>query len=311
MICVAICTRQRPEMLRRMLNSCANVTSELRKELIFLVIENGPPEHAEAIVDEFKDRLRIKYLNEPAIGLVNARNTAIESFLETDAEWYASVDDDGAISTDWAAGYLDAIATFPEAQAFAGPTPQVELENATKWYQRTEPPVLPLGREHWNVSTANVLFRRDLLSPDGKNLRFDHRYNLSGGEDTQFFRRLLKMGIPILWVPTAVILERVDEKRGEFKNRVRRSIQFAQNRGKIVFDEYGLIGGVAVNVFQSTLFLFNALVSVIVGGIVFIFSKKYGYKLISNGVRMYCIAFGRLKSVFTKRASYYSVTDGN
>lgn len=310
MICVAICTRQRPEMLLRMLNSCANVTSNLRKELIFLVIENGTPDTAETIVNSFKDRISINYVNQPEVGLVNARNTAIESFLKTESKWFASVDDDGAISDDWVSGYLNAIAKFPQARAFAGPTPQVELENATKWYQRREMPVMPLGREYWNVSTANVLLRRDLLSVDSENMRFDPRYNLSGGEDTQFFRRLLKKSIPILWVPTAVILERVDERRGEFKNRVRRSIQFAQNRGKIAVDEYGLIGGVLLNLYQSFLSFVSALVSMAIGLIVLIFNKKYGYRIFSYGVFVFCIATGRLKSIFTKATSYYSVTDG-
>lgn len=311
MICVAICTRQRPELLRRMLNSCANVTSELRKGLIFLVVENGPASYGEAIVSEFTGRLNIFNINEPRIGLVNARNSAIEFFLKTDADWFASVDDDGTISTEWIEGYLAAQKALPDARVFAGPTPQIELEYTTKWYQYRKMPIRPLGYDNWRVSTANTLIKRDIFSSDGENMRFDMRNNLSGGEDTQFFRRLYKKKIPILWVPTAVILERVDERRGEFGYRIRRDIEFWQNRGKIEFDEYGIVGGIVANVWLVILSIITVALTAIAGIVVLIFSRSQGQRIISRSWRTSSIVVGRLRALFFKRGADYASTDGS
>ena len=67
MICITICTRQRPKMLRRALESCKNITPDQRSSVRFIVIENGAAETAQVIVSEFEPYLDIQYYHEPKL----------------------------------------------------------------------------------------------------------------------------------------------------------------------------------------------------------------------------------------------------
>lgn len=310
MICVTICTRQRPKMLKRLLNSCINVTNLSEIPLRFVVIENGSVGEAANIVEEFRDILTISYRHEPRIGLVYARNAAIESFLEGEDDWMAFVDDDGALNAGWLEAYLKAIADYPDDRAFAGPDPQIELENPTRWLQRKAPSIRTYGEKVWDVSTANVLLHRSILEKTGLGMRFDMAFNFSGGEDVRFFMQLKDANEPIRWVPDAITLEKVSPERGAFKNRARRATQASQNWGKIMMLRHGNIRGGAENLYISTKCGLYFVVFGITGAFVLLVNRKKGEALVSRAVKYGCKSVGRLKANFIKLDTLYETLDG-
>ncbi len=297
-------------MLRRMFNSCANVTKSHKIGFKIILVENGDAIYGQQIAAEYSDRLTINYINEPELGLVCARNAAIEAFLKTDCDWMASLDDDGAVLEGWLNAYLHAIELYPDAKAFAGPTPQIEMASASPWFQRKKSRDHKLGGVEWDASTANALFHRSLFDETGPGLRFDPRFNLSGGEDTRLFRQLKHLDIPVLWVPDAIILEKTDETRGKFANRFRRATQFSQNRGKIAILEHGIVLGLILNLGTSLLSLINAGLQLPAGLLTALVKQNLGQQIFSNGMRMFAQALGRLKAVFRPLGGYYMETDG-
>src|SRR3546814_19189881 len=67
------------------------------------------------------------------------------------------------------------------------------------------------GAEVDDAHTANVLIDLRRLAAHG--LRFDHRYALTGGEDTMLFRDLLDAGERIVFAADAVVYDTVPQSR--------------------------------------------------------------------------------------------------
>ena len=310
MICVAICTRERPKMLRRMLESCANLSRDHRSNTMFVIIENGEIGVAHSIVDEFSDELNICCINENRQGIVNARNAAIEFFLTLDADWMASFDDDEMVSSGWLKAMLDAIDRFPECRVFAGPQVRLESKEASIWFPPKKPKPMATGTKNWNVSTANVLFHRSIFSSDGLGVRFDSRFNFSGGEDTQLFYQLKDIGEQILWVSDAECVEPTIPERATFLAKAQRTIVRTQNWGTISLLRFGrILGGLLISWFMVASAI-NVFSYAIIGVIVLVFSEKSGVAMLSRSLENGCQAIGYFKTIFRKSGSYYVDTDG-
>lgn len=311
MICVTICTRERPKMLHRLLTSCAKIESDHRSKIAFIVIENGEAAGAYSVVDEFQPQLDISYVNEKNLGIVNARNTAVEIFLASGATWMGSFDDDGIVSPGWLVAMLDAIDSYPECRVFAGPQIRIPPKNASIWFPHRESKFIDTGTKNWNVSTANILFQRNIFAKDGLQAKFDPRFNLSGGEDTQLFYTLKDLGEDILWVSEAECIEPTIDARGTFRAKSERIIVRAQNWGNIVLLRFGrLTGGLLVfwYLFASILNVFSL---AIFGTFVLIFSETKGIEVLSRALQSGFQAIGYFKSLFLKNGEYYANTDGH
>ena len=181
-------------MLKRQLDAIAGLKLPNDIKLEVVVIENGPNPSSSELVADFQKNLSIGYHTEPRIGLVFARNQAVEQALKTGAEWIGFFDDDEVVDANWVVAMIDATEKFPEARAFAGPVDRINPGTATKWYPAHKKPVGKTGMPVWRVATGNILFHRDIYTEDGLNMRFDERFNLTGGEDMHLFLRMRQRG---------------------------------------------------------------------------------------------------------------------
>lgn len=213
-IIAAICTRERPDDLRRALSSLSSMA--FRGEGV-IVVDNCPATDATRnVVEEFPG---VRYVVEPHLGLDNARNRAL---AEADAEIVAFIDDDAVADADW----LDAIRrpfADPHVMVVTGLTLPYELENAAqelfekhagfsrrgfvrRVYEtpRTDP--LDTGRIG---AGANMAIRRRVV--DGIGL-FDPALGAGtptqGGDEHEFFSRVLRAGHRIVYDPAAVNFHR-------------------------------------------------------------------------------------------------------
>lgn len=305
MICVAICTRQRPEMLRRLLKTCAKITPDARSRLKFIIIENGEADNAESIADDFSDMLDITYLNEPRVGLVFARNAAIEGFLQTDANWMGVIDDDELISENWLIAMLDAIEAFPHCKVFAGPQLRLNPVEASRWLREEDKPNPKTGTANWDVSTANVMFQREVFSSDGLNLRFHPMFNLSGGEDTYLFYTLKDLGEDILWVQGAVCYEPTVIERSSAEFRAERIVQWSQNWGRLNMLRFGRFRGgwpVVIDLLTNSINFGTYSLS---GLFISIINRDWGFKLMDSGLRFGFVAIGKFKALFLPLGTHY------
>jgi glycosyltransferase involved in cell wall biosynthesis len=211
LVAVCICTRARPQMLRRCLASVrAQRLDAARLRMRLIVVDNNPEPTAQAVVDDL-------YAGEPCRSYVHcrepgipiARNAAIEAALRAGADYIAFIDDDEVAPEHWLASLMTAL-TESGADAVQGAVRRCRLDDEA----------VDLGGRSagmaWEtcetLATCNVLFKARLVEPPLR-LRFDERMQFTGGSDREFFMRAGKHGARMVLVHGAEVLEDVHAER--------------------------------------------------------------------------------------------------
>ncbi len=219
---IAICTRERPDDLRRAL---ASLTAPPQGQEV-LVIDNCPATDAtRAVVAEFPGA---RYVLEPLKGLNNARNRAI---AEAGTEVLAFIDDDAVADPDWLAELVRPFADV-RVMCSTGLTMPLELETEGQekfeslsgfsmrgFYGRSfrSPPHNPLVAGDIGAG-VNMALRLAFVPKIGL---FDPALDAgtatqSGGEH-EYFTRILKAGGIIEYTPRALNWHRHRRSREELK----------------------------------------------------------------------------------------------
>jgi len=135
LITVSICTFNRAESLRRTLDSLAamQVPEDLVWEVV--VVNNNSPDHTDAVIAAFADRLPIRREFEPQPGASHARNRAIEV---AKGDYFVWTDDDVVVEPGWLAAYVEAFGCWPEAAVFGGSIRARYEEPVAKWVAESE-----------------------------------------------------------------------------------------------------------------------------------------------------------------------------
>ncbi|MEM9229794.1 MAG: glycosyltransferase [Pseudomonadota bacterium] len=158
----------------------------------------------------------IRYTHQPKQGLASVRNTALAEAIAIGATHLAFLDDDERPSESWLEAHVDALKSTGAA-ATMGAVHARFLKSPPKWikagqflelrgYKNRDP--MPFG------ATSNIVF--SLIGLPEENIRFDPSYDLSGGEDTDFFHRFLATGREIAFAADAVAFETIPESRATF-----------------------------------------------------------------------------------------------
>jgi glycosyltransferase involved in cell wall biosynthesis len=219
-ITVAICTRERPEGLSRVL---ASLRAQEYPSLQVLVVDNAPrDDRSRLVAAEHASHLDLSYVVEPRPGLSRARNRSIDV---SDSEIIAWIDDDEECDPWWAAELARGFVEHPHADAVSGMILPAEIETpAQLWFERygghskgrdftpavfswrsrtSQSPLYPLPPFGTGGSMA---FRREAIERIG---RFDCALGAGtptlAGEDTAAFSTLLFLGGTMVWQPTALV----------------------------------------------------------------------------------------------------------
>jgi cellulose synthase/poly-beta-1,6-N-acetylglucosamine synthase-like glycosyltransferase len=207
---VAVCTRDRPEDLRRCLEALMRLPDDGQE---FLVIDNCPTtEETRQLVEEYHGRIR--YLREDRPGLNVARNRALR---EAHHDIVAFQDDDAAPAPDWLRALLPNFAD-PSVLCVTGLTMPLELETeAQEWFERYSPfgrgfqrrlfygsPAQALKAGHVGAGANMALRRRVLANPGPFDEALDAGTPTRSGGDTEMFARILAAGYHIVYDPAAL-----------------------------------------------------------------------------------------------------------
>jgi GT2 family glycosyltransferase len=216
-VCVAICTRDRTDPLRRALRSLAVQDGEPAE---ILVVDNAPggPATEDLVRDEFPG---VRYVMEPVPGLDFARNRALR---ETSREIVAFMDDDVVAGPRMAAAIRE---VFRESERIAICTGKVEALSLETEGQRlfeanggfargAERIRLPADRKRrlhgmpvpligWStavgVGCCMAVRRRMILDLGGFDEALDLGHPLPGGGDMDILWRVLDAGYEIVYDP--------------------------------------------------------------------------------------------------------------
>jgi glycosyltransferase involved in cell wall biosynthesis len=169
-----------------------------------IVIDNSSSDNTKKIMSSFSNRLKIRVIYEPVPGLSRARNTG---FFHARGEYILFTDDDCLVSPNWIQVGYDLLKKNP-AQVIGG---RVNLY---------DPQALPMSikteliKENFTSTTplwgfihgANLATTRDVfVHLQGFDCHLGPGSVNRAAEDTDFFYRAHRSGIPVVYEPDFVV----------------------------------------------------------------------------------------------------------
>ena len=216
-IIVCIPTYQRPEMLKKLVISIleCNIDKSLIKDVSIIIVDNDACKTAELVVSELKQNNtrdhEITYCHFPQKGLSNVRNELLKIGLDRNPDFLVFVDDDEFVSGNWLNELVGTIIRNNGDMAM-GPVNSLVSKKIPEYisYWLKRPGHADNEMLHY-IRTGNLIIRAESLSE--KKIRFDPRFNHTGGEDSYFGLQMLKKGATIYWASRAIVYETVPDER--------------------------------------------------------------------------------------------------
>lgn len=224
---VCVCTYRRPEVAE-LLGALGRLEGVAFDRLRVIVADNDVTPSAEARVRAAAGGapFRVDYLHAPSRNISLARNATLDAAT---APWVAFVDDDETVPPDWLSALLRCVEETGADAAF-GHSRAIYPDDAPDWITRGDYHSQIRVPRHGRVETGhtcNALLRwRDA---PWRGERFDLARGRSGGEDTEFFFRLHRMGARFAICDEAVAYERVPPDRLTFGWLRRRKYRIGQS----------------------------------------------------------------------------------
>lgn len=208
-VVIGIPTYNRQLLLTRLLDSLVEEVAGEPAVACVIVADNECSDRTKDIVVGRRD-LPTRYIPVPTRGLSHVRNAIVDAAGEhaPDWQWLVMLDDDGTVTPGW----LQAILRCGEqhrATLVGGPVDGMVPKDATLLAQvshfagRETHPSGPIDRLQ---TTQNLAISRQIEGLLGFPL-FDVRFNGSGGEDYDLFRRTQRAGGTLAWCDDALVLE--------------------------------------------------------------------------------------------------------
>lgn len=221
---VVLCTRERPTDLRIALDSLTR--QEYAGDVEIVVVDNAPvTDGTRQVVADVQDA-RVRIVTEPLPGLSHARNAGVAAARHG---WIAFTDDDVVTDPLWLEGLARGFARGgADAWCVTGLVPTGELRTASQswfdqrigWSNALQPRIFTLRRPPADIpyfpfqvgrygTGANFAARRSAVERVGG---FDPHLGAGtrskGGEDLDFFYRVIARGGSLVYEPSAFVWHR-------------------------------------------------------------------------------------------------------
>jgi len=238
-IAVCISTFKRLEMLNRLMASLKEQEADGSFHLSITVVDNDREGSAAEMVAKIRTgcSLPIHYVIEPQQNISLARNRALTS---TEADYYACIDDDEFAERAWLLNLLKTIVRY-RAAGVLGPVRPIYDNPPPAWLikgrilERREFPTGTALSDPKYCRTGNVLFSREFIA--AQDVLFDPSYGRTGGEDCDFFRRMINSGHRFVWCNEAIVYEVTPSLRQKRSFYLRRALL----RGVVQSDQASLL----------------------------------------------------------------------
>ena len=216
-VSVVVCTRERPDDLARCLDAIARLRYE---DLEVVVVDNAPSTPRTREVVAAADDPRIRYTTEPAPGLSRARNHGVRV---SRGQIVAFTDDDVRVNASWLEALVRGFSRTDRVGCVTGCVLSAELETEAQelfdakagWGSRYSPAaydlscasgdqLLPFRAGAVGAGASFAVSRAALQRVGG----FDEALGVGtpsrGGEDLDYFSRVLLDGFVIAYEPSSV-----------------------------------------------------------------------------------------------------------
>jgi glycosyltransferase involved in cell wall biosynthesis len=219
---VAICTRDRPELLGRCLDSLRRLVPAddgEEGEFDILVVDNAPT--GDATKQAVEQIGGVSYVREVRPGLNFARNRALQ---EAAGDFVAYLDDDVVVDRGWLVGLQQALSQHSDAIALTGQVLPLELATraqllferrggfrhgfSTRRYSgddEDDGELYPCRTGIFGVGCNMVFRRHTVLELGGFDEALDTGPPLPGGGDHDIFYRVVRAGGPLVYEPRMLV----------------------------------------------------------------------------------------------------------
>ncbi len=281
-ICIA--TYRRSQLLLSLYQSLCRLRKIEEYDVRLIIVDNDPQQSAQGVVDLFDNSLfKIIYDIAPIKGLANVRNKLLSHVC---SEFLAFLDDDEVVLPNWLIDMFGTLLKY-DADAVFGPVEGKMPFDAPVWAQN-QPCFKRSTRKTGTLlsygATNNVLMRTRALGDPFH--QFDEQYNLTGGEDIDFFYRLRLTGKKFAWCDEALVQEHIPEDRLTTRWVYRRALRGGQCFSRIFISR--------LSIFRRILWagykILQLIIVIVILPIVFLFSFSYYVQMCGR----ICAAFGQL-----------------
>ncbi|NTV89089.1 MAG: glycosyltransferase family 2 protein [Clostridiales bacterium] len=224
-ICVCLCTFKRPDLLKKCLSELAYQNTGGLFSYSVVVVDNDSARSAEGVVQSFQrtSDIEFTYYVEPEQNIALARNRAVENAR---GDFIAILDDDEFPEKEWLLSLYTACIKY-ESDGVLGPVKAYFDAGRPDWIVKgklCEKPSPPTGTivHPGDTRTSNVLIKREVF--DDSDNRFDPSFGRTGGEDVQFFVKVIGKGRFFVWCREAIVYEVIPSKRWEVSYYLRRAL---------------------------------------------------------------------------------------
>ena len=215
---VVLCTHNHLDRLRRTLSDLAALKPP-QSPWEFLVIDNGCRDGTTDFLAQYAwpSSWEVRIVREEKLGLSNARNRAI---AEADGDYVIFMDDDETADVDWLCAF-ERLIQAKDPDAFGGRIRVLFEGTRPRWLRdellgflgelnRAEG-IAPLTDPQTSFYGGNFGIRKSVCDHVGRfNAMLGRKgTDNTGGEEVDFYRRLLDAGFTVWWTPEAVIHHRI------------------------------------------------------------------------------------------------------
>ena len=287
-ICVCICTFKRPRLLGALLKALDAQETEQAFDYDIVVVDNDKAGSARLVVEfeAYRTKKRIRYFVEPEQNIAMARNKAVEN---AHGDFVAFIDDDELPDSRWLLNMYRALTLFETAGVLGPVRPRYEVRPPSwvirgKFFDRPDY-FSGYFLNWWLARTGNCLLRHSLFKGPGG--RFMPEFG-SGGEDRDFFKRMIYAGHVFVWCAEAPITEMVPADRWKILIMMRRALL----RGKMTFQARKSYPSNLLDSFGAVLFYSVSL------PFLWAFAPVFGFEVLMKTLIRDCDHLGKILALF-------------
>lgn len=293
---VCVCTYNRPERLKECIQSIIIQEFTDLVELRIIVVDNSVEQTGRYLTEVISasETVPIIYLNENRRGISYARNKCLDSI---DADYFCFIDDDEIASPNWIQDLYQTLKNC-DADIVSGPVIATYPKNTPSWVIQSkvfERPRISTGEAPKSVATGNCMIKTSVIQETG--IRFDHRFALSGGEDSDFFSRLLVSGYKPVYCNEAEVFEKADRDRMSVTYWMRRAIRGGQT--------YAIIHYEGVSRTKIIVFSFKKIINLTASAFMSIFCLPFGRARYIKWLIRLASSYGQLSGLRGKTLNIY------